>query len=78
MLKVTSAWISIVYAICFLGVVIFPGIRLGFMRYGLHTSLEMGQNALSLGTFFSGLILWNIIALLGVWLFASLFNGIKK
>lgn len=78
LLKVTAAWISIVYVICFIGVASFAGIRPGFMRYGLHMGIDMGQNILTLGTFISGLIIWNVIAFLAVWLFAALFNGIKK
>ncbi|MBI2626398.1 MAG: hypothetical protein HYW69_02275 [Candidatus Nealsonbacteria bacterium] len=77
LLKVSSAWISIVYAICFAGVAFFPGMRPGFMRYGLHMGIDMGQNILTIGTFISGLIIWNVITLLSVWLFAYLFNKIK-
>lgn len=79
LLKVGTAWISIVYAVCFAGVALLPDIRPKFMRYGLHaTGIDMGQNILTVGTFLSGLIIWNVIALLGVWLFAVLFNTIKK
>jgi predicted anti-sigma-YlaC factor YlaD len=79
LLKVSAAWISVVYAVCFLGVAFWPGVRQGFMMYGLHVKgLDMGQDVLTLGTFISGLIIWNIVALLAVWLFAFLFNSIKK
>ena len=78
LLKVSAAWISIVYAICYLGVAFFPGIREGFMRYALHTSVDTGADVLTFGTFVSGLIIWNIVAFVAVWLFASLWNGIKK
>lgn len=78
LLKVSSAWISAVYAVCFAGVALFPGIRSSFMMYALHTDLDMGRNVMTLGTFISGLAIWNIAALLGVWLFAVLFNSIKK
>lgn len=72
-------WISIVYAICFLGVAFFPTVREGFMKYALHTQgASLGQNYLSLKTFVSGLIVWNIMALIGVWLFAMLFNKIRQ
>ena len=77
LLRVTSAWISIVYIVCFAGVAFFPGIRPGFMRYGLHMGIDMGQNILTLGTFFSGLVIWNIITLLAVGLFVLLYNRIK-
>lgn len=77
LLKVTAAWISIVYVVCFLGVALFPGIREVFMYYGLHTNANLGENVMTLTTFISGLVLWNIIALLAVGLFAALFNKIK-
>jgi len=78
LLKVGAAWISIVYVICFVGVALFPGLRGGFMKYGLHTAFSIGQNMLSFGTFLSGLIIWNIIAIASLWLFVQLFNSIKK
>jgi hypothetical protein len=78
LLKVASAWISIVYIVCFAGVALFPGVRPGFMRYGLHMGIEMGQNILTPATFISGLVVWNVIALLAVWLFAYLYNTIKQ
>lgn len=77
LLKVAAAWTSIVYVVCFLGVALFQGIRPGFMRYALHTDINMGENILTFGTFLSGLIIWNIIALVAVWLFAALYNVIK-
>lgn len=78
LLKVTSAWISIVYVICFAGVALLPGIRPGFVRYGLHMGIDMGQNILTFSTFISGLIIWNVIAFLAVWFFAFLYNRIKQ
>lgn len=77
-LKVSVAWISIVYVICFLGIVMLPGIRPGFMRYGLHMGLDVGRNILTFGTFISGLIIWNVIVFLAVGLFAVLYNSIKE
>lgn len=77
--KVAIAWTSITYAICFVGVALFFPVRPGFMKYVLH--MNMGgvqfQNVMTFGTFFSGLIIWNILAILGVWLFAALWNRIK-
>lgn len=78
LLKVETAWISIVYVVCFLGVALLSGIRPGFMRYGLHTEIDMGKNILTFGTFLSGLVIWNVIAFLAVWLFAVLYNNIKE
>lgn len=78
LLKVGAAWISIVYAICYAGVALFPGIRPAFMRYALHTAVNTGTDVLTIGTFLSGLVIWNIVALAGFWLFAALWNGVHK
>ncbi|MGI0526702.1 DUF5676 family membrane protein [Rhizobium giardinii] len=77
LLKVTAAWASIVYVICFGGVVIYPQVRQLFMRYALHVEVDMGSVITPL-TFVTGLILWNIVAILAVWLFAVLFNKIRQ
>lgn len=78
LLKVGVAWISIVYTICYAGVALIPGVRPGFMRYGLHMGIDMGRDILTIGTFISGLVIWNIIALAGLWLFAALFNAFRQ
>ncbi len=79
LVKVSVTWTSVVYVICFFGVMAFSGIRPGFMIYALHTNTSpyVFQNALTFGTFISGLIIWNIIAILGAWLFSWLWNTIK-
>lgn len=77
LLKVTALWISIVYIICFGGVALVPGIRPWFMRYALHMNVSMGENVATITTFISGLLIWNVIAFLGAWLFAFLHNKIK-
>ena len=78
LLKVASAWISIVYVVCYAGVALVPGIRPGFTRYGLHMVDNFGPNIMTMGTFISGLIIWNIVAFLAVGLFAALYNSIKE
>jgi len=77
LLKVTAAWMSIVYVVCFALVAMFPGIRPGFTMYALHMNINTGENIATFGTFLFGLVIWNAIALLTVWLFAWLFNTIK-
>ena len=78
LLKVFAAWVSVIYAICYAGVALVPGIREGFMKYALHTSVDVGQNVMTFGTFVSGLIIWNIVAFLAVGLFGALYNSIKE
>ena len=81
LLKVTAVWITIVYIVCYVGVAMFAGIRPGFMMYALHMNVGagyVGYNVLTFGTFISGLVIWNVVGLLGVGLFAWLFNTIKE
>ena len=78
LLKVSVIWTSLVYVVCFFGVALFPVSRGMMMRYAFHTNGNFGQNFIGPSTFISGLIIWNIIALLGFWSFAYLFNTIKK
>lgn len=75
--KVAIAWTSIVWTVCYLGVLLFPNIRSAFMLYALHTTTSFGENVMTLTTFVTGLVIWNAIAWLAVSLFAVLFNRIK-
>ncbi|OHB08168.1 MAG: hypothetical protein A3G46_01795 [Candidatus Zambryskibacteria bacterium RIFCSPLOWO2_12_FULL_39_16] len=77
-LKVASSWISIVYVICFGGVALVPGIRSWFMGYALHTEVDIGTNVMTLTTFITGLVIWNVIAILAVWLYVTLTNYFNK
>jgi hypothetical protein len=79
LLKVSVVWTSIVYTVCFLGVLVFAPIRPGFMMYALHMRSDTYgfQSVLTLNTFISGLIIWNVIVVLGAWLFVGLWNRIK-
>lgn len=77
-LKVTAVWISIVYAVCFGGVALIPGIRGWFMMYALHTNIGSLENVITIGTFISGLVVWNVAAAIAVWLFAFLWNAFKR
>ena len=77
LLKVASAWISIVYIICYAGVAIYAPLRPLFIRYALHADVAMQSGFFGIGYFISGLIIWNVVAVAAVWLFAYLFNRMK-
>lgn len=77
-LKVTAAWVSIVWTVCYLGVLLVPNIRSIFALYALHMSTSFGENVMTLTTFISGLVIWNVLAWLAVVLFAALFNRIRS
>ena len=70
--KIACSWISIVYVVCFGGVALLPGIRPWFMEYALHTRADIGTDVMTLTTFITGLIIWNVIAVLAVWLYTAL------
>lgn len=78
LIKITSLWVSIVYIVCFLGVYIYPQIRSIFMKYALHSEVTFTSDFFSGVYLLSGLIIWNIIAILGVGLFAVIYNRISK
>ena len=78
LLKITAVWITIVYLVCFGGVALVPGIRPWFMQYALHMGVSAVENVITLATFISGLFIWNVVALVSVWLFAFLFNKLKQ
>ncbi len=77
LLKVTAAWTTIVYVVCFAGVAFIP-IRPWFMQYALHMNVSLGESVITFTTFISGLLIWNVVALLAAWLFAFLFAKIKQ
>jgi hypothetical protein len=77
-LKTVAAWVTIVYIVCFGGVALIPGVRSWFMYYALHVNVNMGENVISFATFVSGLVIWNVIGVLGVWLFAFLHKNIRR
>ena len=77
LLKVWAAWTTIVYLICFGGVALIPGVRPWFMHYALHMEMNRGGNMVTLDTFFAGLIIWNVVAVLAVCLFAFLYDKFR-
>lgn len=78
LLKVASIWISAVYVVCYLGVALFPASRQLYMRYALHADVALRSDYFGFGYFISGLVIWNVVALLNAGFFAYLFNTIKK
>ena len=78
LLKVSVAWTSIAYTTCYVGVWLFPQIRDIFLSTALHANVPMTSGPFTLGNFVAGLVIWNIVAVLGVWLFAYLWNTIRS
>ena len=77
LIKAASAWISIVYTVCYAGVALWPSSRDLFMKYSLHANVALKSDFFGFWYFIFGLIAWNITVIAGVWLFATLFNKAK-
>lgn len=75
--KVTAVWVSTIYTICYLGVAFYPNTRGMFMRYAMHANMTWNANYFGPSYFISGLLIWNVVALLAVWFFIFLLKEIK-
>ena len=62
LIKVSMAWSTIVYLVCFGEVAIYPQVRTLFAEYALHINLNLGEHVMTVSTFAAGLVLWNIAA----------------
>jgi len=78
LLTVTAAWTSIAYTVCYVAVWLFPGVRDLFLTMALHAQVPLTSGPFTLGSFVAGLVVWNVVAAAGVWLFAYLWNTIKS
>lgn len=75
--QVSVIWMTLAYVVCFVAVALAPDLRPWFMEYALHTSTAVGQNAVSWFTFFTGLVIWDVLTAIAVGSYAYLYNKIK-
>jgi hypothetical protein len=75
-IKISLAWVSIAWTVCYLAFGLIPGLGPTVMPYILHMSVPM-ENIFTIGNFVVGLILWNVIVAAGVALVGLLSNYIK-
>ena len=76
LLKVTVIWVTLVYLVCFLGILAFPALRGWFILYGLHMQISSATTVTTVGTFVSGLVIWNAVALLATYTWSLVWNKI--
>jgi len=76
--KTSVVWMTIVYVLCFAIVAMWPGIMGSWMMYSFHSQFEMGPTMMTGGSFFYGLIIWDVLAAFGAWLFVTLYNSFEK
>ena len=75
-IKISLAWISIAWIVCYLAFGLIPGLGRVAMPYILHMNVPM-ENIFTIGNFIVGLVVWNIIVAAGVALAGLLSNFIK-
>ena len=75
-MKISLAWVSIVWTICYLVVELIPGLGPTAWRYFFHMNMPV-ENVFAIGNFIIGLILWNVTVAAGVALAGLLCNYIK-
>lgn len=76
-IKISLAWISIAWTICYLAFGLIPGLGPTAMPYILHMNVPM-ENIFTIGNFVIGLIVWNVVVVAGVALAGLLSNIIKS
>ncbi|HEV2387060.1 MAG TPA: DUF5676 family membrane protein [Candidatus Acidoferrales bacterium] len=73
-----ALWITIVWAVCFSAVALFPSLTTRSIEVALHMQVNSPlQNTLTVRSFIAGLIWWNVTAFFGVGLFKLLDASIK-
>jgi hypothetical protein len=75
-LKISLAWISIAWTLCYLAFGLIPDLGPTAMPYVLHMKVPM-ENIFTIGNFVVGLIVWNAVVAAGVALAGLLSNLIK-
>lgn len=75
--KIAIAWTTVAYVVCYLVVMFYPPVRSAFFLYALHAEIPFTASVFTSATFIGGLVWWNVLALLSVWLWSFLYNRIK-
>ena len=77
-LKIGVAWTSVVWVVCYLALGLIPGLASTVLPYLFHLNAGPVENIFTIGNFFVGLILWNLIVAAGIALAGVLSNYIKS
>ncbi len=78
--KIGLAWITITYVLCYMVAGLLPAeARPSLLPYLVHfTTIGPVENIFTLNNFVAGLILWNVIVGVGIWLAGFLARYIKN
>lgn len=72
--KVAVVWATILYAVCVLVVGLLPSVYGLFSSYIVHFGTTVSKPEITFVSVLIGLILWNIVVFISVWLFVWLYN----
>ena len=75
--KVTLLWATIVYLVCVLIAWILPSVYTLGAKNMVHFGMTVSAPTLTLAGVIQGLIIWNVLAVVMVWLFVWLYNKTK-
>lgn len=76
--KTAMIWISILYTVCVILVLIIPAMMQSASSAIFHgMSSDVLSVSITIGSFIYGLIVWNIITVASVWLFGTIYNKVK-
>lgn len=75
--KVAVLWGTIIYAACALLAGILPNVYRTLAGYLVHFGMSVSAPEMTLISALIGLILWDIVVYLNVWLFVWLYNKLS-
>lgn len=75
--KTAVIWMTIVYAICALGVALLPGLAESVMRSVFHGLAVTSSPKITFSTTVIGLIYLDIFTAISAYIFAAIYNKVK-
>ena len=75
--KIGLVWVTIVWSGCYLAFGLIPGLASTILPYLLHLDVGGVENVFTIGNFAVGLVIWNLIVLVGILLAGALSNLIE-
>lgn len=75
--KVTFVWATIVYLVCVLLAWLLPSVYMWGARNMVHFGMVTDAPTMTLAGVIQGLIIWDVVAVVILWLFVWLYNRLK-
>ncbi|OGG47416.1 hypothetical protein A3D66_01480 [Candidatus Kaiserbacteria bacterium RIFCSPHIGHO2_02_FULL_50_9] len=78
LLKISMAWVSIAYVVCYVLFFLVPQTRGTFIYYAVHMNVNAVPSVFTFGNFIGGFVFWNVLVAASVWLWVFLVEKIKN